>query len=107
MATDDEHQLFETALAATMNQLDLAFHRKDNKKNVLETFLCKKELFCCFANWVRQEFNLPVSCAGSSGPCVVVIGCGIIQLRAVRPLNGCLVPPLQFGPFHHLLPGFF
>lgn len=39
MATD-EHQLFESALAATVNELDLAFHLKDKQKTMLKSFLC-------------------------------------------------------------------
>ena len=41
----DEHQLFETALAATMNELDLAFYLKEEQKMPLESFLCKKGVF--------------------------------------------------------------
>ena len=41
----DEHQLFETALAATMNELDLAFYLKEEQKTALESFLCKKGVF--------------------------------------------------------------
>ena len=44
MATD-EHQLFETALAATVNELDLAFYLKEEQKTELESFLYKKEFF--------------------------------------------------------------
>ena len=39
----DEHQLFETALAATMIELDLAFYLKEDQKTALESFLCKKD----------------------------------------------------------------
>ena len=41
----DEHQLFETALAATMNELDLAFYLKEEQETALESFLCKKGVF--------------------------------------------------------------
>ena len=41
----DEHQLFETALAATMNELALAFYLKEEQKTALESFLCKKGVF--------------------------------------------------------------
>ena len=41
----DEHQLFETALAATMNELGLAFYLKEEQKTALESFLCKKDVF--------------------------------------------------------------
>ena len=44
MATD-EHQLFETALATTMNELDLAFSLKEGQKTALESFLRKKDVF--------------------------------------------------------------
>ena len=44
MATD-EHQLFETALAATVNELDLAFSLKEEQKTALESFLCKKDVY--------------------------------------------------------------
>ena len=44
MATD-EHQLFEMTLAATMNELDLAFSLKEEQKTALESFLCKKDVF--------------------------------------------------------------
>jgi len=44
MATE-EHQLFETALAPTMNELDLAFSLKEEQKTALESFLCKKDVF--------------------------------------------------------------
>ena len=41
----DEYQLFETALAATMNELDLAFYLKQEQKTPLESFLCEKGVF--------------------------------------------------------------
>ncbi|XDV36822.1 hypothetical protein PO909_006543 [Leuciscus waleckii] len=41
----DEHQLFETALAATMIELDLAFYLKQEQKTALESFLCMKDVF--------------------------------------------------------------
>ena len=44
----DEHQLFETALAATMNELDLAFYLKEEQKTALESFLFKKGVFAVF-----------------------------------------------------------
>ncbi|XDV17403.1 hypothetical protein PO909_023263 [Leuciscus waleckii] len=50
----DEHQLFETALAATMNKLDLAFYLKEEQKTPLESFLCKKDVFCCFVDRIRE-----------------------------------------------------
>ena len=37
----DEHQLFETAMASTMNELDLAFYLKQEQKMALESFLCQ------------------------------------------------------------------
>lgn len=74
--TTDEHQLFETALAATVNELDLAFHLKDKQKKHAQIF--------------------PF--------CIVVIGPGAIHLRAVRVLYAFLVAPLEFGPFHYSLP---
>ena len=46
----DEHQLFEAALAATMNELDLAFYLKEEQKTALESFLCKKGVFASLAS---------------------------------------------------------
>ena len=58
----EEHQLFETALAATMNKLDLAFSLKEEQKTALESFLCKKDVFAVvsfLALWIRH----PVYCS--------------------------------------------
>ncbi|KAL1005231.1 hypothetical protein UPYG_G00056390 [Umbra pygmaea] len=41
----DEHQLFKTTLAATMNELELAFCLKDEQKTARESFLFKKDVF--------------------------------------------------------------
>ena len=49
----DEHQLFETALAAIMNELDLAFYLKQEQKTLLKSFLCKKFLLFCRPDTVR------------------------------------------------------
>ena len=43
MATD-EHQ-FETALAATIKELDLSLPLKEEQKTPLKAFLCKKNVF--------------------------------------------------------------
>ena len=37
----DEHQLFEMALAATIEEFNLSFPRKEEQKTVLKAFLCK------------------------------------------------------------------
>ena len=44
MATD-EHQLFETALAATIEEIDLVFPLKEEQETALKAFLCKKDVF--------------------------------------------------------------
>ena len=69
MATD-EHQLFETALAATMNELDLAFYLKEEQKTALQSFLCKKDVFAVLLtgygkSLIYQLAHLPVSSSGS------------------------------------------
>ena len=61
----DEHQLFETALAATMNELDLAFYLKEEQKTALESFICEKDVFAVLLTGYGKSLNLPVSSAGS------------------------------------------
>ena len=97
----DEHQLFETALAATMNELDLAFYLKQEQKTPLESFLCKKDVFAVLPTGYGKSliYQLAPLVAKRMG-LVVVIGRSVIQLRAVRFSNACLVPPLELADFH-------
>ena len=43
--TMDEHQLFEMALAATIEKLNLSFPLKEEQNTALKAFLCKKDIF--------------------------------------------------------------
>ena len=93
----DEHQLFETALAATMNELDL----KEEQKTPLESFLCKKGVFAVLPTVYGKSLIYQLApLVAKRMWFIVVIGRSVIQLRAVRFSNACLVPPLELGDFH-------
>ena len=96
----DEHQLFETALAATMNELDLAFYLKQEQKTPLESFLCKKDVFAVLPTGYSKSLIYQLAPLVAKRMGLVVIGRSVIQLRAVRFSNACLVPPLELGDFH-------
>ena len=110
----DEHQLFETALAATMKDLD--FLSKRGTEDSAQIVPLQEGRFCCFADRIRQESNLSVSSTGTVAKClglwiqctvtpwIVAIGRSAIQLRAVRFSNACLVPPLELGDFYYSMP---
>ena len=96
----DEHQLFETALAATMNELDLAFYLKEEQKTALESFLCKKDVFAVLPTGYGKSLIYQLAPLVAKRMGLVVIGRSVIQLRAVRFSNACLVPPLELADFH-------
>ena len=96
----DEHQLFETALAATMNELDLAFYLKEEQKTALESFLCKKDVFAVLPTGYGKSIIYQLAPLVAKRMGLVVIGRSVIQLRAVRFSNACLVPPLELADFH-------
>ena len=106
--------LFETALAATIKELDLAFTLKVEQKTALKAFVCKKDGFAVLPTGygISLMISLSVSSAGSLAygaldtvsPCILLIGHSVFQLRAVIFLNACLVPPLVVGHFHCSLP---
>ena len=96
----DEHQLFETALAATMNELDLAFYLKEEQKTALESFLCKKDVFAVLLTGYGESLIYQLAPLVAKRMGLVVIGRSVIQLRAVRFSNARLVPPLELADFH-------
>ena len=60
----DEHQLFETALATTIEEFDLAFPQIEEQKKVLKAFLCNNYFFAVLPTGYSTS-NLSVSSTGS------------------------------------------
>ena len=88
----DEPQLFETALADTMNELDLAFSLKEEQKTALESFLCKKGVFAVLPTGYGKSliYQLAPLVAKRMG-FIVVIGRSVIQLRACSEIFKCML----------------
>ncbi|XDV32387.1 hypothetical protein PO909_003232 [Leuciscus waleckii] len=91
----DEHQLFETALAATMNELDLAFYLKQEQKTELESFLCKKDVFAVlqtgYEDWGRSSTRRE---RGSEQLPVLLL----LYTAFIIPINLVLQSPIKWQP---------
>ena len=85
-----------------MNELDLAFSLKEKQKTALESFLCKKDVFAVLPTGYgkRQSLIYQLAPLVAKHMGLVVIGRSVIQLRAIRFSNACLVPPLELADFH-------
>ena len=46
----DEHQLFEMALATTIEELNVSFPLKEEQRTAFKAFLWHEGHFCCFTN---------------------------------------------------------